>query len=117
MTNQPANVLSRWRKPGDITNPQLYTNSDLGSTAYAYYSSSSDGTVSDASFIRLKNAALSYSLPVKWSSRIKAEGIRFYLQGQNLVTWTKYSGGDPEISNLSFMPPLKMLTAGAQITF
>jgi TonB-linked SusC/RagA family outer membrane protein len=117
MTNQPADVLSRWKKPGDITNTQLYTNSDLGSTAYAYYSSSSDGIVSDASFIRLKNAALSYSLPLKWSSRIRAEAIRFYLQGQNLVTWTKYRGGDPEITNLSFMPPLKMLTAGAQITF
>jgi hypothetical protein len=117
MTNQPATVLSRWKKPGDITNTQLYTNSDLGSTAYAYYSSSSDGIVSDASFIRLKNAALSYSLPVKWSGRIKAEGIRFYLQGQNLVTLTKYRGGDPEFINLSVLPPLKMLTAGMQITF
>ena len=117
MANQSVNVLGRWRKPGDITNTQLFTNDNLGSTAYAYYSSSSDGIVSDASFIRLKNAALSYSLPVKWSSRIRAEAIRFYLQGQNLITWTKYRGGDPEITNLSFMPPLKMLTAGAQITF
>jgi len=117
MTNQPAAVLNRWKKPGDITNTQLYTNSDLGSTAYGYYSSASDGIVSDASFIRLKNAALSYSLPVKWSGRIKAEGIRFYLQGQNLVTLTKYRGGDPEFINLSVLPPLKMLTAGMQITF
>jgi len=117
MTNQSADVLSRWRKPGDITNTQLYTNSNLGSTAYAYYSSSSDGIVSDASFIRLKNAALSYSLPIKWSSRIKADLIRFYLQGQNLVTLTKYRGGDPEITNSAILPPLKMLTAGAQITF
>jgi hypothetical protein len=117
MTNQPATVLSRWKKTGDITNTQLYTNSDLGSTAYAYYSSSSDGIISDASFIRLKTAALSYSLPVKWNSKVRAELIRFYLQGQNLLTLTKYRGGDPEITNSSILPPLKMLTAGMQFTF
>jgi TonB-linked SusC/RagA family outer membrane protein len=116
MTNQPTDVLNRWRKPGDITNIQLYTTTNPGSAAYAY-SSSSDGAVSDASFIRLKNAALSYSIPVKWSSQIKAEMIRFYLQGQNLLTLTKYKGGDPETRNTFSLPPLKILTAGVQMTF
>jgi TonB-dependent starch-binding outer membrane protein SusC len=116
MTNQPIDVLSRWRKPGDITNTQLYTTTNPGSTAYNYYSSSSDGAVSDASFIRLKNAALSYSFPMKWSSRIKAELIRFYLQGQNLITVTNYKG-DPEIKSSFKLPPLKMVTAGVQLIF
>ena len=116
MTNQPTDVLGRWRKPGDITNIQRYTTTDPGSAAYAY-SSASDGAVSDASFIRLKNAALSYSLPVKWSSQIKAEMIRFYLQGQNLLTLTNYKGGDPETKSTFTLPPLKILTAGVQMTF
>ena len=117
MTNQPTDVLDRWRKPGDITDNQLFTTTNPGSAAYNYYSSSSDAVVSDASFIRLKNAALSYSLPVKWSSRIEAQLIRFYLQGQNLITFTKYKGADPEVMNTFSLPPLKVLTAGLQFTF
>ncbi len=116
MTNQSTGVLSRWRKPGDITNTQLYTTTNPGSAAYNYYSASSDGAVSDASFIRLKNAALSYSLPMKWSSQLKAELIRLYLQGQNLITWTKYKG-DPEIKSSFRLPPLKVFTAGVQLIF
>ena len=87
MTNQPTDVLNRWRHPGDVTNNQLFTTASLGSTAY-YYNASSDAAVSDASFIRLKNAELSYSLPVKWGGKIKTELIRFYLRGQNLLTFT-----------------------------
>jgi TonB-linked SusC/RagA family outer membrane protein len=117
MTNQSIDVVSRWRKPGDITSNQLYTTTNPGSAAYNYYGSSSDGAVSDASYIRLKNVALSYSLPIKWSSQIKAEGVRFYLQGQNLITWTHYKGGDPEIKNTTNLPPLKVFTAGVQLTF
>lgn len=116
MTNQPTDVLNRWTKPGDITNTQLYTTTDPGSTAY-YYNSLSDAAVSDASFIRLKNAALSYSFPMKWSTQVKAESIRLYLQGQNLLTSTNYKGGDPETRSASTLPPLKMLTAGVQLTF
>jgi len=117
MTNQPVDVLSRWRKPGDRTNTQLFTTTNPGAAAYYYYSSASDGAVSDASFIRLKNATLSYSLPIKYSRQIKAQSIRFYLLGQNLITFTSYKGGDPEIKNAANLPPLKRLTAGVQLTF
>ena len=115
MTNQPTDVLNRWRHPGDVTNNQLFTTASLGSTAY-YYNASSDAAVSDASFIRLKNAELSYSLPVKWSGKIKTELIRFYLRGQNLLTFTKYKGADPEVTSTSTLPPLKILAAGVQLT-
>ena len=116
IANQPIDVLNRWRKPGDITNIQLYTTTNPGSAAY-YYNSSSDAAVSDASFIRLKTLALSYSLPLKWVSPIKADLIRIYLQGQNLITWTNFKGGDPETKNALSLPPLKVFTAGVQITF
>lgn len=117
MTNQPVDVQNRWKKPGDHTNTQLYTTTDPGTTAYSYYSAYSDAAVSDASFIRLKTASLSYSLPTTWSSRIKTGLIRFYLQGQNLITFTGYKGGDPELRNTASLPPLKRFTAGVQLTF
>lgn len=116
MTNQPIDVLGRWRERGDITNTQLYTTTNPGSTAY-YYSSYSDGAVSDASFIRLKTVALSYSFPQKWISQARAESIRFYVQGQNLLTLTNYKGGDPETRSTFSLPRLKILTAGIQIIF
>ncbi len=117
MTNQPTDVLNRWRHPGDLTNNQLFTTTDPAAAAYNYYSSSSDGAVSDASFIRLKNVELSYSLPAKWTSRIKTQLIRVYLRGQNLITFTGYKGADPEVMNTSVLPPLKTLAAGIQLTF
>jgi TonB-dependent starch-binding outer membrane protein SusC len=116
MINQPTDVLNRWRHPGDVTNNQLFTTGNSGTIAYAYYNSSSDAVVSDASFIRLKNAELSYSLPIKWSGRIKTELIRFYLRGQNLLTITKYKGADPEVTSTAILPPLKILAAGVQLT-
>jgi TonB-linked SusC/RagA family outer membrane protein len=117
LVNQPVNVLNRWQKPGDITNTQRYATIDPANTAYYYYSSASDAIVSNASYIRLKNLSFSYALPPEWSSKIKSELIRVYLQGQNLVTLTHYKGSDPETRSIVSLPPLKMLTAGIQITF
>ena len=116
-SNQPVEVLNRWRKPGDMAATQLFTTTDPGSTAYYYYSTASDGAVSDASFIRLKNAALSYSLPGQWVNRIKASSARIYLMGENLITFTGYKGADPETYSASNLPPLKIWTAGIQIIF
>lgn len=117
MTNQPTEVLDRWRKPGEKAATQLYTTTNPGSAAYYYYSTGSDGAVGDASFFRCKNVALSYSLPAKWVGRINAASAKVYLQGENLVTLTNYKGADPETRNTSTLPPLKVLTAGIQIIF
>jgi TonB-linked SusC/RagA family outer membrane protein len=83
--------------------------------AYTYYSGS-DASVVDASFIRMKNASLSYSLPSKWLSKVNAQSVRLFLQGQNLFTITKYQGYDPESQGLS-TPPLRTIVAGLQFTF
>lgn len=117
MANQPTYVLNRWRNPGDAAATQLYTTTNPGSAAYFFYSNASDGMVSDASFIRWRNAALSYSLPERWAGRIKAGSVRIYLQGENLVTITHYKGADPETRSMSTLPPLRILTAGIQIVF
>ncbi len=51
----------------------------------------------DASYLRLKNLTIGYSLPARISNRAKIDGIRIYLQGTNLFTATKYTGLDPEV--------------------
>lgn len=112
--NQPVAVLSRWRKPGDVTNIGRFSTKG-GADPYSDLSASED-VISDASFVRLKNVALSYQLPALWRSSAKVQNARVYLQAQNLFTFTKYPGLDPEIAGLS-LPPMRMITGGLQITF
>ena len=54
--------------------------------------------VEDASFLRLKTVQLGYNFPTKLLKKIKLRSLRLYLTGQNLWTWTKYTGYDPEVS-------------------
>lgn len=94
------------------------TSVPAASAAYSAYTNyaASDASVIDASFIRMKNVNLSYSLPVKWVSKIGAQAIRVYVQGQNLFTITNYTGFDPESQGVT-TPPLRTITTGLQCTF
>ncbi len=58
----------------------------------------SDRVIEDGSFLRLKTVSLGYTMPKAWLKRIKVQSIRLYTAAQNLVTWTNYSGVDPEVS-------------------
>ena len=106
LSNQPASVLE---------GSQIYTTGEnvAAVTANANYSRS-DATVTDASFVRLKNISLAYAIPTKGLGKASA---RFYIQGQNLLTFTKFKGIDPENQSFSSLPPLKQFTFGVQISF
>lgn len=55
--------------------------------------------VEDASYLRLKNVSLGYRLPGALTNRIGISGVRLYFTGTNLITWTKYTGYDPELDS------------------
>jgi hypothetical protein len=57
----------------------------------------SDWYVEDASYLRLKNLTLGYTLPEKLLAKFGFGNLRIYLSSQNLLTFTKYSGIDPEV--------------------
>jgi TonB-dependent starch-binding outer membrane protein SusC len=119
ITNQFVNVLERWQRPGDITTVPLFTqdiNSPAGQAAYQFLANSNDAKYSDASYARLKNLSFSYSLPIGLLKRLHLTNCRVYLQGQNLLTITNYTGADPETKNITSLPPLKTITGGLQIT-
>ncbi|HSD08136.1 TonB-dependent receptor [Flavobacterium sp.] len=59
----------------------------------------SDRYIEDGSYIRLKTVTLGYSLPKSIASKLRTKSVKFYVSAQNLVTWTNYSGFDPEISS------------------
>lgn len=84
--------------------------------------------VEDASFLRLKNITLGYNLPKSVASKIHSSQIKVYVSAANLLTWTKYSGFDPEVSrneqstlnqgiDYSIYPSSKSFLAGLSISF
>jgi len=115
-TNQTVEVLSRWQKPGDITDVQKFSTTGAPVTQYSYYANYSDARVTDASFIRLKNVSLSYEINRQLTQKLNVDNVRFYIQAQNLLTFTNYKKGDPETFSLTDTP-LRLFTVGCQIKF
>ncbi|OIV40346.1 SusC/RagA family TonB-linked outer membrane protein [Flavobacterium johnsoniae] len=114
MSNQLAGAADAWQHAGDVTPYQIYTTGKNSQAVNAdFYYSESDALLSDSSFIRLKNIALTYQLPL----HLEQTSCKIILQGQNLLTFTKYKYGDPEFTAYGFLPPLKIFTAGIQLTF
>ncbi|NDV15768.1 SusC/RagA family TonB-linked outer membrane protein [Muricauda sp. TY007] len=114
--NQPVEVLDRWQQPGDQTDIPKFSATDFSQyLTHAFNWNSSDMAKVDASFIRLSNISLSWSLPKSIVHTLRLQQARFYIQGQNLWTITNYRGLDPETGSL--MPPLRRITTGVHVTF
>lgn len=117
--NQPAYVMNRWQKPGDITSVQKFTQSYSSDAGIAYNEryNFSDGVIQHIFFARLKTLSLSYSLQESILKRLKITSCKMYIQGQNLLTFSnsKRYGWDPE--TLYSIPPLRILSAGIQLRF
>lgn len=94
--NNLTDILRRWTTPGQITDIPKVVYSDTYSSGYTITHSAN---VEDASFVRLKNISLGYRIPVKLFLKGEAPAMRIYAQASNLLTLTKYTGSDPEISS------------------
>lgn len=118
LQNVPVVAMNRWRKPGDAAPYQQYSQ-DYSGAAYTATNniSQSDAILTDASYLRLKNLALSYHLPPGLLKQIKIVNWKIFVQVQNLITITGYKGNDPENQSISSLPPLRMITAGMQVNF
>lgn len=113
--NQPVAYLNSWQEAGDNVPYQLYaTNANSQATQRSDFFGLSSGAVSDASFIRLKNISVAYTLP---KSIMPNVNCRLSLEGQNVLTLTNYQGADPEFVQGAQLPPLKMYSFNLQLTF
>ncbi len=93
-TNKYARILERWTGPGttnDAKNPR-YSFTDPNNNARF-----SDRFVEDASFLKIKNILLGYTLPFK-AVKKTFKSVRLYAQVKNAFVFTKYDGFDPEIA-------------------
>jgi TonB-linked SusC/RagA family outer membrane protein len=112
--NLPKDFMNAWEGPGDSSTLQPYTTGLNSEVTNAYYQFiSSNAAYSDASYLRLKNLSLSYTIP-KWFNSVMCN---VYMQGQNLFTITKFKGADPETQSLGMLPPLRILSLGINLSF
>lgn len=109
--NLRKEMLTMWSKPGDVTNIQ--------SPLYQRQFSSKD--IQDASYLRLRTVTMAYELPPSILDRLKVvSSMRIYVQGQNLATWTNWTGFDPEDDNniASYeYPTPRTYTLGINVSF
>ena len=109
--NQSRRLLDRWKEPGDVT--------DI--PRHGVYTEFDSRLLEDASFLRLKNVMLSYSFKfAPERKRTVIRGLRVFAQGQNLLTFTKFSGLDPEgTSNIyaAQYPMARQFTFGLDLIF
>lgn len=120
-TGYMSTQLDRWQKPGDIT--------DVPRMAKQNYSTAlrPSRLIEDGSYLRLKNLTLGYTLPTNWSNKIAMSKLRVYVSAQNLLTFTQYSGLDPEVSvdaselvggiDFAVMPQPRTVMGGININF
>lgn len=95
-TNRPTAILDRWTGEGTSNTIPRYAWIDVNNNYRI-----SDLYVEDGSFLRVKNVQFGYTLPENVQKRILAKGMRFYVSVENLLTFTKYTGADPEIGAMS----------------
>lgn len=116
--NQPAALLSRWQKPGDNAMIEKFTTQYFSPAATAAnYFNSSSGIYSDASYMRLKTASLSYSVNKNHSTKLPMQDLSIYVTAQNLFTISDYMGNDPETQTIFGIPTLRTIVAGFRLTF
>ncbi len=94
---------------------QKISQSAQARTAYGYAINTSI-PVEDASFVRLKTITLNYNLPKAFTRKFGMENWRLFLHGQNLLTFSEYSGMDPERTS-SGIGNLRTISAGLEINF
>lgn len=114
--NMSTDLLSEWRKPGDVTNVPRPTTA--GGNAFQ---SNTTRFLEDGSFWRLRNVTLGYTVPASVVNKLKIRTARVFVQGQNWWTHTNFRSFDPESSTAVLTgaqyPALVQTTVGLSIGF
>lgn len=121
--NGPDDYRNYYVVNTDTRQPRLYTSSGLNRNDRI-----SDAYIEDGSYIRLQNISLSYTFPKSWLKNLFINNVKVYCNLQNLYTWTKYDGYDPEVGCLwgnalmngidyGRYPSPRIYTFGLNVTF
>lgn len=118
-SNLPSWMLNRWTGEGTSNRIPRFVQGDNVNWQ------SSDLYVYDGSYLRLKNIQLGYTLPAALTQKVFISSLRFYVAAENLFTFTKYHGFDPEISSggtslgidYGVYPQARVWTIGTSLSF
>ncbi|PBI86706.1 TonB dependent receptor [Flavobacterium sp. ACN2] len=119
-TNAASTLNDRWTPTNPSNEIPRASSSPLGIVSERY--------VEDASFLRLKLITLGYTLPKSVSKKLGTKSVKIYISAENLITWTKYTGYDPEVSSyeqnnlypgidFGSYPNSKTFISGLNVTF
>ncbi|OIV42946.1 SusC/RagA family TonB-linked outer membrane protein [Flavobacterium johnsoniae] len=117
--NYQTKALDRWNGEGTSNDYPRMTANDPNKN----FTNMSDFYLENGNYVRLKIVQVGYTLPSSLSSKVGSDKIRFYLTGENLVTFTKYTGYDPEIGGQVFgvdkgvYPQARSILFGANVQF
>jgi TonB-linked SusC/RagA family outer membrane protein len=110
--NQSSTILDYWKAPGDVTTFPAYGQQ---------FTQFDSRLIENASFMRLKNLSIGYSVPSSILKKTNVfKGAKVFITGRNLLTFTKYSGPDPEVDSnltLGINPNTKQYSVGVELTF
>lgn len=115
--NRTPSVQDAWQNPGDVTDvPRIGNPLDA-----IDFINSTDRYLEDASFLRLRNVSVGYSFSKELLRDLPVTGLRFYIQGENLITFSSYRGWDAEggfrTTDRGNYPTPKIYTFGAVVNF
>lgn len=115
--NQMADALNYWKKPGDTNcHPKPVAGNTSNSADFTI-----DRWVQDGSYMRLKDVTLSYTLPEVAVKKLHVKGLRVYVSGLNLYTWSDVTAYDPEAGAggvvAGIYPFAKSVVGGIELTF
>lgn len=118
--NYQTAILNRWTGEGSTNDNPRITRADNNGN----YSKMSSWYLQKGDFLRIKLVSLGYTLPKEVTSKFGANKVRIYLTGENLFTFTKYTGYDPEIAggdeygiDRAYYPQARSILFGTNIQF
>ena len=122
--NGPNDYRNVYIVSGDWDMPRIAASSAASTSNYRF----SDKFVEDGSFLRIQSVSLGYNIPRRLTSKIGIQNLKVYMNLQNLYTFTKYSGYDPEIGSMdqnalmtgidnARYPSPRIYTFGVNVTF
>jgi TonB-linked SusC/RagA family outer membrane protein len=133
MLSSAANSYTQidWTTGNRVTDPATLTSMNANASIWAAPTgqfATTSWSMEDGSFLRLNNVTVGYTLPSKLTKKFWVQKLRLYASGQNLLTWTKYSGFDPEVDtrrstpatpgvDYSAYPKSRSYNLGVNITF
>ncbi len=118
--NTTTDIFEAWTPENHTKNPR-----NIGSDPNGNFSRPSSYFIEDGSYLKLRNIQIGYNVPARVLTPVRLSGVRIFLNANNILTFTKYSGLDPEIagSNISrgidygMYPQVRTVTGGLEVKF